>query len=106
MELSVVASPFEPSLLPSMIHPFLYFLCHCHHVALKNVLRYCPFLNVPLVSLLAIGVSVSLLSSHQLTLRSCMESRGIGIYKHMSHVDASLARSGGKQFKCAYLTSN
>jgi hypothetical protein len=63
-------------------------------MSLLNVPQYTPFLNVSLVSLLTIGVSVSLLSSHRLTSRGCMESRDIGSHKHMSHVDASLARAG------------
>ena len=69
MELSIVASSCKASFLSSMIHSFLCLLRHCHHIALWNVLRYAPFLNVSLVSLLTIDVSVLVLSLFRLALR-------------------------------------
>ena len=67
-----------------MIHPFLCFLCHCHHVALGDVLRYAPFLDVSLVSLLTIDVSVSLSSSRRPILRGYIGSRGTGVHKQVT----------------------
>jgi hypothetical protein len=52
-----------------MIHSFLCLLRHCHHIALWNVLRYAPFLNVSLVSLLTIDILVLVLSLFRLALR-------------------------------------